>query len=172
MTEEHLMESIARGDRRAFEELYRIYYRRLTSFVARIAPKSDSADEIIDDTLLVVWKHAGKFRYHSQVSTWIFGIAYRVALKSLRQHKRWLAAIAGGLSATVIDPNRDAEQGDWLSEGLRRLPDEQRLSLLLAYRLGHSIQQVADMTECPVGTVKARLFHARQKMRRHLTALQ
>jgi RNA polymerase sigma-70 factor, ECF subfamily len=119
-----------------------------------------------------VWKHAGEFRYHSQVSTWIFGIAYRVALKSLRQHRRWLTTIAGGLPETVVDPNRDAEQGDWLSEGLRRLPNEQRLSLLLAYRLGHSLQQVADMTECPVGTVKARLFHARLKMRKHLTALQ
>jgi RNA polymerase sigma-70 factor (ECF subfamily) len=81
MSEEHLLNSIARGDRRAFEELYRRYYRRLIGYLARRLPSFHSADEIVDNTFMVVWQHAGEFRYHSQVSTWIFGIAYRVALK-------------------------------------------------------------------------------------------
>jgi RNA polymerase sigma-70 factor, ECF subfamily len=172
MSEEHLLKSIARGDGRAFEALYRCYYSKLTRFLTRRLPPSHSADEIIDDTFIVVWQHAGEFRYQSQVSTWIFGIAYRVALKSLRRHKRWIAASTDESPETVIDPHRQVEERDWLAEGLRRLPDNQRLSFLLTYQWGHSIEQVASMTECPAGTVKARVFHARAKLRHLLTALQ
>ena len=85
MSEDHLLASVARGDRHAFEELYRVYYRRLIRFLATRIPTSHSADEIIDDTFMVVWRCAGEFRRQSQVSTWIFGITYRVALKSLRR---------------------------------------------------------------------------------------
>jgi RNA polymerase sigma-70 factor, ECF subfamily len=172
MSEEHLLKSIARGDRCAFEALYRCYYSRLTRFLARRLPPSHSADEIIDDTFMAVWQHAGEFRYQSQVSTWIFGIAYRVALKSLRRRKRWFAASADESPEPFIDPHRELEVRDWLAEGLRRLPDNQRLSLLLTYRWGHSIEQVAAMAECPAGTVKARMSHARAKLRHLLTALQ
>jgi RNA polymerase sigma-70 factor (ECF subfamily) len=172
MSDDHLLESVARGDRRAFEELYRVYYRRLARYLARRIPISHSADEIIDDTFMVVWRCAGEFRHQSQVSTWIFGITYRVALKSLRRNKRWSAAAEDGLPEPSIDPTREAEERDWLEEGLRRLPDNQRLSLLLAYQYGHSIEQVASMTQSAVGTVKARMYHARGKLRHLLTALQ
>jgi RNA polymerase sigma-70 factor, ECF subfamily len=172
MSEDHLLKSIARGDRRAFEELYRCYHQRLARYLARRIPPSHSADEIIDDTFLIVWQHASKFRYHSKVSTWIFGIAYRVALKSIRRHKRWFVTSFEASPEPVIDPHREFEERDWLVEGLRRLPDKQRLSILLAYEFGHSTEQVAVITECAVGTVKARMFHARGRLRHLLTALQ
>jgi RNA polymerase sigma-70 factor, ECF subfamily len=173
MSEALLLESVARGDQRAFEELYRRYYRRLARFLAKRIPPSHGADEIINDTLLIVWQHANQFHYSSQVSTWIFGIAYRVALKSLRKHKLWLrATTADELTDPVVDPTRADEERQWLAEGLRRLPDKQRLSLMLTYHFGHSIEQVALIADCPVGTMKARMFHARGKLRRHLSALQ
>jgi RNA polymerase sigma-70 factor (ECF subfamily) len=141
-------------------------------YLTRRLPPSHSADEIIDDTLMIVWQRASEFRYQSQVSTWIFGIAYRVALKSLRRHKRWFATSADESPEPVTDPRRELEEREWLAEGLRRLPDKQRLSLLLTYQLGHSIEQVATITECAVGTVKARMFHARGRLRDLLTTLQ
>jgi RNA polymerase sigma-70 factor (ECF subfamily) len=172
MSEEHLLKSIAGGDGRAFEALYRCYYSKLTRFLARRLPLSHSADEIIDDTFIVVWQHAGDFRSQSQVSTWIFGIAHRVALKSLRRQKRWFVESADESPELVIEPHLQLEERDWLAEGLRRLPDKQRLSFLLTYQWGHSIEQVAAIAGCPAGTVKARLFHARSKLRHLLPALQ
>jgi RNA polymerase sigma-70 factor (ECF subfamily) len=172
MSEVLLLESVARGDRHAFEELYRVYYRRLARYLATRIPGSYSADEIIDDTFMVIWRSAGEFRHQSQVSTWIFGITYRVALKSLRRNERWSAAADDGRPELSIDPTQQAEERDWLEQGLRRLPDKQRSSLLLAYQYGHSIEQVASMTQSPVGTVKARMYHARGKWRHLLTALQ
>jgi RNA polymerase sigma-70 factor (ECF subfamily) len=173
MTDDQLVKSIAQGDREAFEELYRCYHGRLARYLTRRIPtKSHSVGEMINDTFMVVWQRAGNFRNQSRVSTWIFGIAHRVALKSLRRDRRWLMIPADGLPSSVIDPNGDIEQWDWLAEGLRRLSNKQRLSVLLAYQLGHSIDQVAALTESPAGTVKARLFHARGKLRGHLTALR
>jgi RNA polymerase sigma-70 factor (ECF subfamily) len=173
MSEDLLLKSIACGDQRAFEELYRCYYLRLKRFLAKRIPPSHSADEIIDDTLLIVWQHASKFHRRSQVSTWIFGIAYHVALKSLRTNKRWRRMMtAEGQPELVFDPIREDEQREWLTEGMRRLSHNQRLSIFLMYQLGHSVEQVAAMTQCAVGTVKARMFHARGNLRDHLTALQ
>ncbi len=167
-----LLKSIARGDRHAFDELYRHYYPRLGRYLAKRFPPSYSTDEIIDDTFMVVWRHAGEFRYQSQVSTWIFGIAYRIALKSLQRNKRWLIAADEDPSELAFDPTPEAEAHDWLAEGLRRLPDKQRLSVLLTYQLGLSIQQVATITKSSTGTVKAHMFHARKNLRYLLLALQ
>jgi RNA polymerase sigma-70 factor (ECF subfamily) len=58
-----------------------------------------------------------------------------------------------------------------LQHGLSRLPIEQRLTLELAYQMGHSLEEIAVITDCPVGTVKARMFHAREKLRQCLPAL-
>jgi RNA polymerase sigma-70 factor, ECF subfamily len=171
MSDVQLLKSVAQGDRRAFEELYRSYYRRLTRYLVRRLPPSYGADEIIDDTFLIVWQHASEFRHQSQVSTWIIGIAYRVALKSLRKQKRWSNICIDELPEPVFDPHGEIEESDWLAEGLRRLPDQQRLSLLLIYQFGHSVEQVATITESAVGTVKARMFHARGKLRQLLPAL-
>ena len=172
MSDSQWLDSVVRGDRRAFEELYLNYHPRLAKFLSRIARRSESTDEIINDTFMVVWQHAGEFRRSSRVSTWIFGIAYRVALKSLRQHKRWLAASADGQSERVTDPTQETEEHDWLTQGLGRLSQEQRLGLMLAYHWGHSLREVAAMTDSPVSTVKARLFHARENLRAHLGELR
>jgi RNA polymerase sigma-70 factor (ECF subfamily) len=171
VSDDQCLESVARGDRRALEELYLSYHRRLTRFLSRLAPSSESIDEIINDTFMVVWQHAGEFRRSSRVSTWIFGIAYRVALKSLRQHKRWRMASADGQPERVADPTQETEEHDLLTQGLDRLSQDQRLGLVLTYHWGHSIREVAAMTASPLGTVKSRLFHAREKLRVHLSEL-
>jgi RNA polymerase sigma-70 factor (ECF subfamily) len=71
----------------------------------------------------------------------------------------------------TIDPTFETEVQDWLKHGLNQLPVEQRLTLELAYHMGHSLEEIAAITECPVGTVKARMFHAREKLRHYLPTL-
>jgi len=171
-TKEHyceLLVAVAAGNRRALEELYLAYHRRLARFLSRFTPRYENVEEIINDTFLAVWQSAKDFRHASQVSTWIIGIAYRTALKSLRRQKRHTAA--GSLDdfpEQTVDPTFETEIQDWLKHGLNQLPVEQRLTLELAYHMGHSLEEIAAITECPVGTVKARMFHAREKLRRYL----
>ena len=167
-----LMASIAQGDRRALEELYLSYHRRLARFLSRLTPRYENIEEIINDTFLVVWQSAKDFRSASQVSTWIIGIAYRTALKSFRSQKNHNAARSiEDYPEQTVDPTFDAEVNDWLQHGLNCLPVEQRLALELAYGMGHSLEEIALITECPVGTVKARMFHAREKLRQYLPSL-
>ncbi len=164
--------AVAAGDRRALEELYLAYHRRLARFLARFIANFENVEEIINDTFMVVWSGAKDFRHASQVSTWIFGIAYRTALKALRSQTRAAARRFEEHADRSVDPTAEAEQHDWLSHGLAMLPDEQRLTIELVYHMGYSLEEIAEITDAPVGTVKARVFHAREKLRRHLPALQ
>ena len=82
-----LLAAVAAGDRRALEELYLSYHRRLARFLSRFTPRYENIEEIINDTFMVVWQNAKDFRNASQVSTWVIGIAYRTALKSFRRQK-------------------------------------------------------------------------------------
>src|SRR5580704_14624092 len=84
-----LLAQVASGDRRALEELYLGYHRRLARFLSRFTPRYENIEEIINDTFMVVWQNAKTFRNASQVSTWIIGIAYRTALKSFRRQQNY-----------------------------------------------------------------------------------
>jgi RNA polymerase sigma-70 factor (ECF subfamily) len=167
-----LLAAVAAGSRPALEELYLGYHRRLARFLSRFTPRYENVEEIINDTFMVVWQSAKDFRHASQVSTWIIGIAYRTALKSLRRQKNHTAARSlDEYPEQSIDPTLETEVQDWLRHGLNQLPTEQRLTLELAYHMGHSLEEIAAITECPVGTVKARMFHAREKLRQYLPTL-
>src|SRR5258708_9610255 len=82
-----LLVAIAAGDRRAPEELYLSYHRRLARFLSRFTPRYENIEEIINDTFMVGWQNAKEFRNASQASNWIIGIAYRTALKSFPRQK-------------------------------------------------------------------------------------
>ncbi|HWY24818.1 MAG TPA: sigma-70 family RNA polymerase sigma factor [Nevskia sp.] len=168
-----LLRKVAQQDRQAFETLYAGYYRRLGRFLGRMTQRQDLIEEAINDTFWVVWQKAGEFRGQSLVSTWIMGIAYRCTLKSFRR--------GGALpteplaedheDSSSAGPQQEQELRDWVGHGLRHLPLEQRTTLELAYYVGHSCEEIATIMDCSVGTVKARMFHARVKLRNLLPAL-
>ena len=89
LAERALLLQLAAGDRAALSELYRAYHRRLARFVGRMTRRTDIVDEVINDCFWIVWQKAGSFRGEARLSTWIMGIAYRCALKALRQHGDW-----------------------------------------------------------------------------------
>jgi RNA polymerase sigma-70 factor, ECF subfamily len=170
-----LIQRIARSDRKAFEELYNLYHRRMARFLTRLTHRYDMAEEVINDTFWVVWRKAGDFRGDSQPSTWILGIAYRKARNALRASARLgqqqnLEAEPLPLTASE-EPFRAEELRDWLEQALAQLPIEQRLGVELCYELGYSCQEIATIMGCPVNTVKTRLFHARAKLQRLLPQL-
>ena len=171
-SDSELLSAIAAGDRRALKVLYLGYQQRLARFLLRITQCRENIEEIINDTFMVVGRSAGEFRWESQVSSWIFGIAYRTALRSIRRQKNHSAARSfDEWLVQTVDPVLEAEVQDWVMHGLNRLPDEQRLALELACCMGYSLMEIADITDAPIGTVKARMFLGRQKLRQHLPAL-
>jgi RNA polymerase sigma-70 factor (ECF subfamily) len=173
-----LISSIGRRDREAFRQLYMAYFGRLGRFLCRITTRPQLIEEVINDTMLVVWNSADRFRGDSRPSTWIFGIAYRVALKAIDRDRRALPPAQdtipieqAGEELAVDDLLDRAELDDWLGMALDRLSPEHRLSLELAHFMGFTCEEIARITGCPVGTVKSRIHHARVHLRNSLRQL-
>jgi RNA polymerase sigma-70 factor (ECF subfamily) len=166
--ERQLLDRIAGNDRDAFDELFRVYHPRLFRFVFRMTASYRTADEIVNDILLVVWQSAHTFRGDSKVSTWIFGIAYRRSLRQLRKRKFTTVPISDD---TAVDENshKRIEREDWVRRGIDELPLKQRLTVMLVYYLGLTYEETAAATGSPVNTVKTRMFHARRKLRDYLS---
>ena len=166
-----LLRRISARDRDAFTELYVLYHRRLARFLTRLTRRYDVAEEIINDTMLVVWQRAPEFRNASRVSTWIMGIAYRRALNTLRRASMQTRADGAddrdshASAADAADDVSAIQERRIVQQGLAQLPLEQRLVLEFTYYLGHSCEEIATIMDCPVNTVKTRMFHARRKLR-------
>jgi RNA polymerase sigma-70 factor (ECF subfamily) len=144
----------------------------LCRFLSRLTRRSDIIEEAVNDCFWIAWQHAGDFRGDARVSTWLMGIAYRCGLKSLRRQGDEPVDDAVLLNFECgADPNEDRELRDLLSKALEHLSADQRLVVELVYGVGHSLNEVAAILQCPVGTVKARLFHARVKLLNVMPAL-
>lgn len=167
-----LLQRMAAGDREALATLYRGYHGRLCRFLSRLTRRQDIIEEVVNDCFWIAWQHAGDFRGDARASTWLMGIAYRCGLKALRQkgdepiEDSMLSELDRG-----TDPNEDRELRDLLGKALEHLTADQRVVVELVYGVGHSLNEVAAIVQCPVGTVKARLFHARVKLLNVLPAL-
>jgi RNA polymerase sigma factor (sigma-70 family) len=169
-SEAALVARIAAGDQRAFGEFYVLYRRRLARFIGRVIASPDTVDELINDVMFVVWQDASRFELRSKVSTWVFGIAWHKALKALQRQKRNAASALAPDELTAVERGT-LEDRDWLRRGLDRLPPEQRLVVELTFFVGCSYLEIAAIANCPVNTVKTRMFHARQKLHDILKAL-
>ncbi len=168
--------AVAGGDRIAFEQLYLGYHAQLMRFLSRHTARRDLVEEIVNQTMWVVWRSANRFRGESRPRTWILGIAYRTLLKALRDHPSCGAQINPDRlhedpELERIDDVAQAELRDWVGHGMALLPVEQRMTIELAYYLGQSCEEIAAIMDCAVGTVKARLFHARVRLRNTLPGL-
>jgi len=159
-----LLRRVAGGDREAMEELYHQYHPRLFKFTYRLTRSYGAADELVNDVLLVVWQSAASFRGESRVSTWIFGIAYRKAMRHMRR-RSLRPAHDQRVEVMSRDESAIAETEDWVRQALDTLPPAQQLTVVLVFYLGLSYPEIAQATDCPVNTVKTRMFHARRKLR-------
>jgi len=163
-----LIGKIGNLDKDAFRSLCIHYHRILARFLRKFTRDRADIDEIINDTLWIVWKNAGAFRNESRVSTWIMGIAYRCSMKALRRaarHRRISRQQIADVEPTAGDALHMTENQQILKLALQKLPLEQRLVIELTYNLDRSCAETAEIVGCSVNTVKSRMFHARRKLR-------
>jgi RNA polymerase sigma factor (sigma-70 family) len=166
--ETRLIGLIAGRNRLAFEDFYRSYFPRLTRFLHRMTRSAPLIEEIVDDTMLVVWQKAGSFDFSCKLSTWVFAIAYRKACKALHAHDEPLDTDMEACESDI------AWQPEWRCEqrrlalaldiALDALPLAQRAAFELTFYHGMGYAEIAVIQECPVNTVKTRLFHARRRL--------
>jgi RNA polymerase sigma-70 factor (ECF subfamily) len=173
-----LLVRIVAGDRDAFRELYTLYYQPLLRFVYRITGQLELAQEAVNDVMLVVWQNSQSFGGKSKVATWIMGIAYHRALKLLEKTRRWTDRVAAvdfehwsEHFEAAAELSEQADLRDLLEHALGRLSPEHRAVVELTYFYGCSYEEIAVIAQCPVNTVKTRMFHARARLKKLLPQL-
>jgi RNA polymerase sigma-70 factor (ECF subfamily) len=155
----------------AFETLYRRFHPRLSRFLHRMLRPEHLIEEVLNDTLYVVWNQADRFNGASKVSTWIFAIAYRKALKALSRHDDPLpdASADDAPQADAADRPEGrmslAQARAAIDAALRALSVDQRAAVELTYFHGFSYPEIARIVDCPTDTVKTRMFHARKRLK-------
>ena len=169
LDEARLIARIVERDLRAFEQLYRIYHPRLSRFLINILRRPHLVEEALNDALMVVWKRPESFNGTSKVSTWIFAIAYRTALKARSRHDEPMEDLEAGSRASLeLGPEAQLGQrqiSEILSAAMGQLSAEQRAVVDLTYFHEAGYREIAEILDCPVGTVKTRMHHARRRLK-------
>lgn len=172
-----LLQRVATKDKIAFERLYARYFPQLTRYVGRLTRRPEMVEEVVNDTMFVVWEKAAGFEGRSKVSTWITGIAYLKGIKALDRLRMMPEQSAENLAEVEeieesVNLINKLGLDDWLSSGLDLISAEQRSVVELTYFSGYSYQEIAEAMDCPVNTVKTRMFHARRRLAKLLALLQ
>ena len=167
-----LISLIGEGDMQAFRELYVRYQPRLTRFLFNVVRRQHLVEEVLDDTLMVVWERAGTFKGVCKLSTWIFAIAYRKAMRALRRLDEPIEDLRAETRHSP-DAGPDEEWGrkrlhEVIRSAMRKLSPEHCAVVDLTYYHELGYREIAEILDCPVDTVKTRMFYARRHLKRHL----
>lgn len=176
--ERALLSAVAAKDEVAFERIYKRYYHRVMQFVGRMLRDRRLAEEVVDDTMLAVWKGAGNFQGRSHVSTWILGIAYRRALKTIDSNKRhgYFDHDSDKIDYSADESFESNPESAVTAADLRKhvdhaiesLNDRHRTVMLLTL-MGYNYDEISSIVDCPPNTVKTRMFYARKALRTKLS---
>ncbi|HEU4359144.1 MAG TPA: sigma-70 family RNA polymerase sigma factor [Xanthobacteraceae bacterium] len=174
-SDEVLIGRIANGDRLAMQVLYARYHVRVFRFVVRLVRDEATAEDLISEVFLDVWRQAGRFEGRSTVSTWMLAIARFKAISALRRRsdEELDEDAAGAIEDPSDDPATALEKKDKsvvIRKCLMGLSAEHREIVDLVYYHEKSVEEVADIVGIPVNTVKTRMFYARKRLAELLKA--
>jgi len=163
-----LIRRMQAGDDDAVRDLYAQYGQRLYAYALRLTNDPATAEDVVQGTMVTAWQTVRKFRGEGRLIAWLLGIVHHTAMKSLRHIHQPLDAMEDTVSGNQPTPEDQAEVGEtkrWVRQGLNSLSVEHRAVLELVFYQGLSLDEVAKVCGCPLGTVKSRLSYARQHLR-------
>lgn len=169
MPDEVLLQNIAAGQKTAMHVLYARHNLRAYRFVLRIVGDVSTAEDIVSQVFLDVWRTAGQFEGRSQVSTWILAIARFKALTALRnrQHEDLDQDEVQAIADTAAGPQAHLEQNETaalLRQAIGKLSAAHREIIDLVYYHEKSVEEVSLIVGVPANTVKTRMFYARKHL--------
>jgi len=177
-----LLQRCRMNDKEACNELFSRYNRRIFNTAYRILGEEASAEDALQETMINVYRGLANFRGDSKISTWISRITVNVCLGMLRRSKskqtvdldeEWAMELPAN-ATPGIDPLQYAsmqELRSFIAETFRRMSEKQGIVVRLHDMEGHTIQEIAQIIGCPVGTIKSRLFYGRQEFKDIFTTL-
>ena len=174
-TDQQLVQRAQRGDLRAFDLLVLKYQGRIAALVSRYVSDAGEVEDVTQEAFIKAYRALGKFRGDSAFYTWLYRIAANAAKNHLVAKGRRPGADAtiedaegfdeGGMLSENASPEALAMGGELaevVESALNALPDELKAALMLREFDGLSYDDIADVLGCPVGTVRSRIFRARE----------
>ena len=174
-SDEALMKAIAAGDESAMRILYARHNVRLYHFIVRLVTDAGRAEDLVSEVFIDVWRQADRFEGRSQVSTWILSIARFKTLSALHRRRdtqiddidmELIEDSANTPEEVVLNRDRSAQ----LRICLAQMSRDHREILDLVYYQEKSVEEVAEVIQMPKSTVKTRMFYARKRLARLLSA--
>ncbi len=174
--EARLIERCKARDAAAYNELYSLYERKMYNFALRMSGNPDDAEDIVQETFIRVFNAIPNFRGEANFSTWVFRIANNVFLdmrKKAKAHPQTSLQDSVELEESEVtrqieDPGpqpqdiaQQAELNKIMQEAINSLPDYQKTMVILYHTQSKSYEEIADIMNLPIGTVKSRLNRAR-----------
>ena len=175
-----LVERAAAGDHRAYELLVIKYQRRIERLIGRMVRDVDLVPDIAQETFIRAWKALHQFRGDAQFYTWLYRIAVNTAKKSLLELKRDPVVIEAALKSNDDDDETSRRENELTSEStpeselaareiaaavnaaMEALPEDLRQAVTLREIEGMSYEEIAEAMNCPIGTVRSRIYRARE----------
>ena len=162
-----LLLRIADEDREAFRLLVGRHGDRIFRFALSLTRSPHLAEEVLQETMMAVWKGAKRFKGRSKVTTWLLGIAKNQAHNLLRREERGRRLPEA--ADRVPDPSSEAEMSVQVERAVDALPEAQREVLHLVFYENLTVRETAELLGVPEGTVKSRMHHARKRLAEELT---
>ena len=180
-----LVKAHLQGDKTAFEVLFKKYREMVARLVFSIVKEESRVDDTVQDVFVLLFRNLAKFRGQSALKTWIYRITVNEALRHINRSKRWVQMPEGDfepsqLPSTIVvfnhgaSPERvmiEGEQRELIQNGMSRLKPDHRIILTLYYLEDLSVQELSNVLEIPEGSVKSRLFYARESLKKALAPI-
>jgi RNA polymerase sigma-70 factor (ECF subfamily) len=173
MSDDALVVRVAKGDRRAVQLLFARHQQRLYRFALRLVGNRATAEDIVSDVFVELWRNAASFEGRAQLSTWLLAIARNKAFAAMRDRvvQPLEDAIAIPDPATTAEETLDAsKRGAVLRKCLDQLSAAHREIIDLVYYHEKSVDEVSTIVGIPAATVKTRMFYARKRLSELLRA--
>ena len=178
--EQLLLERAKAGDVAAFEKLIEAYQKKIFNLAYRMTGNFDDAGDMAQEALVRIFKSIANFREQSSFSTWVYRITTNVCLDELRKKKNKkvysldeeIHAEDGEIQRQIMSddplPDEIAEKEELkriVNSAINSLPEEQKIVITLRDLQGLSYDEISEVLDCPVGTVKSRINRARQALK-------
>jgi RNA polymerase sigma-70 factor (ECF subfamily) len=175
------------GDRNAFDELIRKYEKRVYNFAYRLSGNHEDANDIASETFVRVFNSIGSFRGDASFLTWLFRVITNIYLDERKRQKarprqsleEIIELEETSLVRQIEDPQpgpeevvQAGERTDLLQAAILALPEYQRVMIVLYHTESKSYEEIAELMQLPIGTVKSRLNRARLTLREKLAPMR
>jgi RNA polymerase sigma-70 factor (ECF subfamily) len=167
-----LMKAIQKGDMVAFNAMVGRYKDRLMNVIGRMLSSQEEAEDIVQETFVRVYQHRQSFNFQHCFSTWIYTIGLNLARNELRKRRRFkffdITEMQGGEKELAVEAKLPSRVPELLSAAVEQLPGKYKEAFLLRDIEEMSYEEVADVLDVPLGTVKSRVNRARLMLREKL----